>query len=422
MVDGLVRAQKNSLRRVRSGAWVLTVTSVFLFGFEPVAVSAHADTSGTDVSMALPAAVAQERTALPLNQPRILRELLLGGTLAPAEVSAAWMALGEGGVDLDKIVSEHAVVLGALDGLPAQVRVHANRSRVPALMASATRELELVLTGVLDGGESRAQYLRNEITYLRQAAAGDVQLYLYERDTARVIEMVGTPGADTDRVITYVPGTFTGMNTFYTGWAQQISRYLVGALPGTVAFAYKDGLFPGENVDSIDPPNFLRVSEANDANIALRHGEQLAQFTWGVRLDPALRGVDFVGAGHSWGLVGITSAEVAGVEYDAVISLTGAGMLPQWEANPDTKYYDLSYLDLLQIAQQEGLVWEGKNPRSSSEFTVLPYYRGPKDDLVDDSVWTATQRLGALTINHNLIASDDPGNSETLEDLQKIVQ
>lgn len=39
-------------------------------------------------------------------------------------------------------------------------------------------------------------------------------------------------------------------------------------------------------------------------------------------------GAEQTSIGHSWGLANVTSSEVAGARYDTVISLAGAGMLP----------------------------------------------------------------------------------------------
>ncbi|WP_153004169.1 hypothetical protein [Microbacterium testaceum] len=71
--------------------------------------------------------------------------------------------------------------------------------------------------------------------------------------------MIGTPGPATTRAITYVPGTFTGMNSFYTGGVQQIATYLTNNRPGTVAFVYKDGKFPGEQNNEKEPDLYCRT-------------------------------------------------------------------------------------------------------------------------------------------------------------------
>lgn len=227
--------------------------------------------------------------------------------------------------------------------------------------------------------------LANEVAYLKQVEAGDVQLYLYDRDRSRIVEMIGTPDPKTRHVITYVPGTFTGMNTFYEGGVQQVSKYLSSEVSGTVAFVYKDGRFPGEE-DTAGGPNLGRIGEANDENLARTSGQQLASFESGMRTDPYLNGAEQTGIGHSWGLANLTSSEVAGTRYDKVISLAGAGMLPDWKPQPTTQYSNLHYYDLLVHGQgvtnpitNKGVVWDGNNPIHRDEFEQH-YYRGPDDD------------------------------------------
>jgi len=262
--------------------------------------------------------------------------------------------------------------------------------------------------------------IRNEITYLKSVQTGDVQLYLYDRDESRIVEMIGTPGPDTTRAITYVPGTFTGMNSFYTGGVQQIAHYLQGFVPGTVAFVYKDGKFPGEQ-DNAKDPDMWRILEANDEATAREAGGQLAQFQEGMRSDPSLGGAEQIGIGHSWGLANLTSSEVAGSEYDRVISLAGAGMLPEWDARDGTTYTDLSYYDILIHAQSKGLVWGGNNPRSNEAFKHGPRYVGPDDDMLRGRFINSQEELDVLTNNHNLIASDQPENAQALRDLEQAV-
>jgi len=359
--------------------------------------------------------------------PSEVAPLLLDTELTAGQVAIAWQELeANSNIDTNALLRRYADRFGRLDGLPALARVRANRYRVPALLKTAQRELAQVRSGELDGGADRAKQLRDEIAYLEHAllpvGEGGVQLYLYDRDASRIVEMFGTPGPDTVREVTYVPGTFTGLDSFYTGEVQQIARHLTSNLPGTVAFVYKDGVFPGEK-DTAGDPNMLRIGEANDQDLTRKTGARLAQFERGMRLDPALRDAQSIGIGHSWGLANLTSSEVAGAEYDTVISLSGAGMLPDWKANPATGYFDLSYNDILQAAQRDGRVWEGNFPRNNRGFTSLPYYEGPEDHkLRGKSVFDVGDVLGVALENHSLIAKDVPANRDALEDLRSLVK
>lgn len=312
-------------------------------------------------------------------------------------------------------------VLGNLDGMPVAARVRANTLRIPALLRAVRAELRGVERGEIAGGTGRAGQLRSELSYLRRVGQGEAQLYLYDRHASRIVEVLGAPGPGTQRAITYVPGTYTGMNSFYTGRVQQLGHALTQGTPGTIVFVYKDGPFPGEE-PSGRGPRALRIREANNAETALTAGEQLRRFGTGVRSDPSFATLPQIGIGHSWGLANLTASEVAGARYDTVISLSGAGMPAEWSASPTTGYFDLSYPDILQGAQQQGYVWKGHTPRNNPGFAKFPLYSGPDDAVLSSSALTDTpEKLRVLTRNHDLIASTDLKNTRVLEDLERLI-
>ncbi|BCW59867.1 MULTISPECIES: hypothetical protein [Micrococcaceae] len=356
----------------------------------------------------------------------------------PSKIGAWWAgmktgahtAVNESGFTQvqELLLAAAPAMFGALDGMPALARVRANQLNAPSLLRAAEKDLETArkLSGIGQAHHdpNRTKMLENEVAYLKQAEAGQVQLYLYDRDQSRIVEMIGTPGPDTRHVITYVPGTFTGMNIFYTGGVQQVSRYLNNNVPGTVAFVYKDGRFPGE-ADTAGGPNLARIGEANDEKLARTSGQQLAGFETGMRTDPYLNGAEQTGIGHSWGLANLTSSEVAGARYDKVISLAGAGMLPDWKPQPTTEYSNLYYYDLLVHGQgvpnlitKRGVVWDGNNPIHRDEFEQH-YYRGPHDDQL--RAINTVEEGNILMENHNLIASDSKDNKKALKDMLGIV-
>jgi hypothetical protein len=234
-----------------------------------------------------------------------------------------------------------------------------------------------------------------------------VQLYLYDRGRSRIVEMIGTPDQGTRRVVTYVPGTFTSLKSFYDGGTQEFSKYLVEEVPGTVAFVYKDGLFPGENQRK-GGMNF-RLGEANDPEHGLNAGRQLAGFQPGMQSDPLLRGTEQVGIGHSWGYQNLTSSEIFGAEYEKSVSLSGAGMHDQWLPDAETLYSNFAYKDdVLLWAQRTGQVWDGKVPSAQEEFANLFYARPDGEVHPIDS--------------HSLVATNSQDNKEVLEDVKKLVQ
>ncbi|UTX52256.1 hypothetical protein [Leucobacter aridicollis] len=347
--------------------------------------------------------------AVAADDPDTLRRLLLGGTLSVKQVASVWELLtATPGFDAEKILKKYAHVLGALDGMPALARVTANKYNAEQILKTVEAEL-----AALKPGDKNAPYLQKQIDYLTQVVSGEVQLYLYDHAASRIVEMLGTPGPDTIRAITYVPGTFTSLNSFYNGSVQEIAKFLTGkdGLSGSVAFVYKDGLFPGENGQTGNA-NMLRITEANDLEFGRLAGEQLARFQAGMRADPYLSGVKQMGAGHSWGLANLTSSEVAGARYNTVISLAGAWMLPDWEPTATTGYLDVSYEDILTRAQREGYVGEGRYPRRDPAFTSLVY---PGYGEFDPS-------LGELMDNHNLIATAKDDNQDVLDTLKEALE
>lgn len=355
-----------------------------------------------------------------------LLDLLLSGELSPEEVAAAWaMLAATPGFDEAKTLRLYADELGSLDGIPALARVEANKNRVPDLLAAARADLEAVENGwPVDAG--RAEMLRNEIGYLKQVAASQVQLYLYDRDNSRIVEMIGTPGIDTRDVLTYVPGTFTSMNDFYQGGVQQIAREMVKLAPGTVAFVYKDGVFPGEDRVAGGQDFSKIATESNNLDIIAALGKHLASFQTGMRTDPLLGGAEQNAFGHSAGLSIITASEMSKTHYSEVVSLSGSGMPPGWKGSSSTRYTDMSYFDALQLAQQSGpVVLGGNNPRSNPAFEHGDYYEPPGENL-PQSPYPSTYPaiyvpITQLIDNHNLVATTSDDNREVRKDLLGVV-
>lgn len=448
------------VRLTVSSPWMRVETATFLAGFQAYLSENQADVEWVSrVAAAFrdvggrPLLVATlNRHALVRQRSRSDRELLdalatlpeeelaalfVGGPglraqltqIDPTVVSQWWAGLHAAGagaataysVQQEMLLQKFPELLGNLDGIPAAARVRAHRQRAAALLNATRAEIgQLERDGSADSA-NRLAFLREEADYLRRVRRGDVQLYLYDRDDSRIIEMIGAPGSETQRAVTYVPGTFTGLPSFYRGDVQQVGRYLAQGSPGTVVFIYKDGLFPGEE-QAGQSPKLLRIREANDPEVARLAGEQLRRFSEGARADPLLEGLTQVGIGHSWGLASLGAAENAGVRYDTVVSLSGAGLPPGWSAQPSTGYFDLSYTDLLQQAQQQGYVWRGNTPRRRPEFVNMPIYRGPNDEvLTGPALRGIGKKFGALVDNHNLIATERPENKRVLDDLKELV-
>lgn len=347
--------------------------------------------------------------------------------LDPSAIAQWWshLADGEGSGSLsvrqEVLLRRFPGLFGNLDGIPAAARVRAHQLRAPALLSATRAEIRRLERADPRGDAGRLAFLRSEVAYLRRVRDGDAQLYLYDRDTSRIVEVLGTPRPGAQRAVTYVPGTFTGLDSFYRGDVQQVGSYLAQHSTDTVVFVYKDGPFPGEDPMGLAPKP-LRIREANDPERVRAAGEQLRRFSEGARTDPVIGDLTQVGVGHSWGLVNLGASERDGARYDTVVSLSGAGLPAGWSAQPGTGYFDLSYTDLLQQAQEQGYVWRGNTPRRRPEFVNMPLYRGPNDAaLAGPGMRNVGEKIGVLIDNHNLIASDRPGNKQALEDLKRLV-
>jgi hypothetical protein len=337
----------------------------------------------------------------------------------PNKVSAWWASLSP--IEQAGLIAGAPTIIGFLDGLPPLARVAANKLNAEAQIAKDKRKL--AIDQEVDGLANSTAYsdeitnLKKEIKYLEGAVGENptVQLYLYDPEKSRIIQMIGTPGPQTTHTITYVPGTFTNLDSFYGKSAQEISQWMVTHHADTVAFVYKDGLFPGES-DPGGGMNLARIGEANDQGRAIAAGQQLSSFQRGLDADPTMRATESTAIGHSWGLTDVTSSEVAGAHYDQVISLSGAGMPKGWHASPTTTYNDYSYPDILQVAQQTGTVWNGDVPRADAAFQEGAYYKGA-DPVVSNPLHIPFADYNNLMSNHNLVSTSSGANRKVLYDV-----
>ncbi|MFJ3391370.1 hypothetical protein [Leifsonia aquatica] len=143
----------------------------------------------------------------------------------------------------------------------------------------------------------------------------------------------------------------------------------------------------------------------SDVGFSGEAGRAAESLQRGVAANPQYTYAQTTAIGHSWGLANITASEGAGAHYDQVISLSGAWMPEGWAPDPSTTYRDCSYPDILQYAQEFGVVGENNVPRRpDSGFSYDPYYEAPSAfDLFN---------------NHNLIATDSQANKSLLNDVR----
>ena len=388
--------------------------------------------SADDLLALLGGLSAIELTMLLEQHPELVDQAFMAD---PERVREWWDGLGQKGAQNSDgltalqvaLIRGAPAIIGALDGLPPSVRVAANVINAQRRLAEIGEMVGPIKRRGVPGDAELLAALAREQAYLKRAVAQPprVQLYLFDPSKSRIIEMIGDWNDQTRIVLTYVPGTLTNMDSFYgePGGVQQMARWLVGddRHNSTVAFVFKDGIFPGGAEGGKNPVEFGGAfAQANDPEFARRTSRALYDFQRGLDVDPvkSQAGVRDVAIGHSWGLANITSAEVHGATYDKVISLAGAGMPPEWQPRKGTSYTDYSYWDFLQAAQRTGGVWEGRNPNSSGEFESKGYFLGPQDVVLGDTGKTYTPP-SSLDDNHSLVAESSDVNAAVRDALGK---
>lgn len=113
------------------------------------------------------------------------------------------------------------------------------------------------------------------------------------------------------------------------------------------------------------------------------------------------------------------------------LTLAGAGMPGEWNADPDTSYYHWAYTDALTMAQGTGAVWGGNIPATDPAFESHVFGRDSDFDLLLPNSPTSPTipTTPPLTIpatttpveSHNLIASDAAENQRALRSILRKV-
>ena len=158
------------------------------------------------------------------------------------------------------------------------------------------------------------------IDSLQRVVDGDVQLYLWRPDKDEVIEMFGNPDT-ADVIMSFMPGTNTTMDSFYTATATTgitaLTRWEVeNADPRIQAagFVVKQGVFPqlGGNI-------FATVPQNNDMPEEL--GAKYADFAAGIHV--ITPGTPVLSVEHSFGssVGGVAETQDAG--FHTRITLSG---------------------------------------------------------------------------------------------------
>jgi uncharacterized protein YukE len=270
-----------------------------------------------------------------------------------AEVATWWGALVDGTRTL--LVNGIPELIGTLGGIPAVVREAANRLVAAANLEGLLRERsQLTREGppALGPGFTLAYpwmlkqishqlnelaALDSEIAYLKRVVAGDVSLYHYDRDRQQIIEMFGD-AAKADVIMSFMPGTNTTMESFYSSTQNTgltaLTRLMVDDPPAGVdvaGFVLKQGFFP-----NLAPPEVAVFGP--QVNLwALPLGSRYAAFE--EELDVITDSTPLLSVEHSFGSSPGGQAERLGADFQGRVLLAGIGMLEGWEPQDGTAYY-----------------------------------------------------------------------------------
>lgn len=314
------------------------------------AVSPPSDTdwraSGDEFRTSLASAILDRLTAADASGiEQLLREhpewaTLLRDTPPDPRVIARWWA---------QLAPDHSVALltaapalvGALGGVPASVRVIANRTLAEKRREELQRLIDSRGYTLQPGTYERVRIpvpeaWQSEYDYLSRVVRGDVQLYLYDRGRSQIIEMVGNLER-ADVIMTFMPGTNTTMESFYTSTSRQgitaLTNWQVNNTQfGTevAGFVVKQGDFPQLSADII-------ATGPQNNDMMEKLGRAYAQFSF--ELEALTLHTPVVSVEHSAGSAAGGAAEMAGAHFAARVSLAGIGMTYDWRNQPGTEYF-----------------------------------------------------------------------------------
>ncbi|WP_053659540.1 alpha/beta hydrolase [Micromonospora sp. NRRL B-16802] len=250
-----------------------------------------------------------------------------GPGASPALVRAWWAGLTP--AQRRWLVVREPALVGRLDGLPVSARDQANRLLLGSRRAELLAERRRLLLARVPPGPIASARLRAVAARLagldalveRLTASGEPRAYLLGLDPAgdgRVVVALGDPD-QADRVLTYVPGTGSGLDDA-PGELGRAGRVLDRCA----------ALAPGERSAAVlwldyDAPDFL--TDAASAGPARDAGSALHRFQEGLRAShegpPARQTV----LGHSYGslVVGMAARE-HGLAADALVFVGSPGV------------------------------------------------------------------------------------------------
>lgn len=389
--------------------------------------------SAAGMLLALSTLSEADMQALAAAHPELLERLLREST--PEQVAAWWAGLPGG--QQQSLIANLPGLVGALGGVPALARVAANKlvaaERLASLRAALSKTQE---RGVGDydpnqpyaAESAAADYLETlraleaEIGFLERVVSGDAQLYLYDPEGGRAIEMFGDPDA-ADVLLSFMPGTNTNMESFYDpDGLTAFTRWQVEnpAPETTVAgFVVMQGAFP--NLDDL-------WSEGPQHNwYADVLGRRYAGFA--SELEAIAGATPVVSVEHSFGSAVAGVAEMTGAQFDARYMLAGIGMTDGWRPQQGTDYYaaqgpgDVNrYVD----GMQNGGMGYAVTPNEEngiderlSGFSVPDVWPEALFGPVPVLVGMGSE---ALEQHNNIISTDRSVNQTVMDDVRRVLE
>ncbi|MGH3698814.1 MAG: alpha/beta hydrolase [Pseudonocardiaceae bacterium] len=326
------------------------------------------------------------------------------GGATPQQVADWWSSLSD--AERTILVASRPELLGNLDGLPAEVRDSANRSRIPeergALQAQLTQLQAAASGGELSAGAQLGQ-VRNKLRALdaldATLARGDRQLLLLDTWGRRVKAAVAIGDVDkATHVAVFTPGFTSTVEDSLTGYDDQISLMRRQAEDESQRHGGKDSVAAVTWI-GYEAPQSGEVVDP-DRSVAGEHqaragGKALARFLDGI---DAARPVDphLTVIGHSYGSTVTGYAVEQAVGVDDVIfcgspgigtSNVGALRVPEGHA----------YVIEAKDDPVADLGWFGHDPNQLDDLTDL--YSGASTNLDGERLQEVTGHSNYLTPN-----------------------
>ncbi|MEV5042154.1 hypothetical protein [Microbacterium sp. LMI1x-1-1.1] len=326
-------------------------------------------------------------------------------------VASAWW----GGLTLAtraQLVHDVPDLIGALDGLPAEVRVAANRVGARERLG----RLDFLLTGLVTHEDSPSagdlEALERERAYLTKVALGLVQLYLYNPVRGSIVEMAGDPAAATG-ILFVVPGTNASIATFMnddpvTSFANWQVQHADPSAP-ILAFTVLAAPMPQISVDLASGPQ--------NNTIATAAGADYAHIVKGI--DAAFPGLPTLSYEHSAGSQVGSAAEMAGARFTARFLAAGVGATDGYTTVPGTAYYATQAKDDINryyAGFQMGDIGYGIGPEEFPGITIVD------PGFSEKPTGTVTAMLAeGLTLHNRLFSGDGSANGTVLKDVRLLL-